>query len=60
MEWFALPDGVDVPRLMQAFEAASIRANGAYGGEMRLVKHWQIDREAIDRTVAVIRSVVDG
>jgi len=45
---------------MQALEAAGIRANGAYGGEMRLGKHWQIDREAIDRKVAVIRSVVDG
>jgi len=60
MEWFALPDGVHVPRLMQALEAAGIRANGAYGGEMRLVKYWQIDRGAIDRTVAVIHSVVDG
>lgn len=60
MVWFALPDGVDVPRLMRAFEAAGIRANGAYGGKMRLVTHWQIDREAIDRTVAVIRIVVVG
>ena len=60
MVWFALPDGVDMPRLMQAFEAAGIRANGAYGGKMRLVTHWQIDREAINRTVSVIRSVVAG
>ena len=60
MVWFALLDGVDMPRLMQAFEAAGIRANGAYGGKMRLGKHWQIDREAIDRKVAVIRNVVVG
>jgi threonine aldolase len=45
---------------MQALEAAGIRANSVYGGKMRLVTHWQIDREAIDRTVAVIRSVVVG
>ena len=57
MLWFALPDGVDVPRLMQTLEAAGIRANGAYG-KMRLVTHWQIDLEAIDRTVSVTRSVV--
>ncbi len=60
MVWFALPEQVDVPRLMDALEAAGIRANGAYGGKMRLVTHWQIDREAIDRTVSVIRSVVAG
>ncbi len=58
MVWFALPDGVDVPGLMHALEAAGIRANGAYGGKMRLVTHWQIDREAIDRTVSVIRTAV--
>jgi threonine aldolase len=60
MGWFALPEGVDMPRLMEAMEAAGIRANGSYGGKMRLVTHWQIDREAIDRAVSVIRSVVVG
>ena len=60
MVWFALPDGVDMPRLMQAFEAAGksqrcLRRQDAIGDT-----HWQIDREAIDRTVSVIRSVVAG
>lgn len=60
MVWFALPDAVDVGRLMEALTAAGIRANGAYGGRMRLMTHWQIDRDAIDRTVAVIRQAVIG
>jgi len=34
---------------MEALEAAGIRANGAYGGKMRLVTRWQVDPGAIDR-----------
>lgn len=56
MVWFALPASVDSDGLTAALAAEGIRANGPYGGKMRLVTHWQVDREAIDRTVAVIQS----
>ncbi len=56
MVWFSLPERVDSNQLTAALAAEGIRANGPYGGKMRLVTHWQVDRNAIDRTVAVIQS----
>jgi threonine aldolase len=60
MVWFQLPDSVDADQLTEALAAAGIRANGPYGGRMRLVTHWQVDRDAIDRTVSVIARHVAG
>ncbi len=60
MVWFQLPDSVNADQLTEALAAAGIRANGPYGGRMRLVTHWQVDRDAIDRTVLVIAQQLGG
>ncbi|WP_282295149.1 low-specificity L-threonine aldolase [Stenotrophomonas sp. PS02289] len=60
MVWFALPVSVDSDQLTAALAAQGIRANGPYGGKMRLVTHWQVDRDAIDKVVAVIAGAIAG
>lgn len=58
MVWFQLPATLDSSKLMAALTAAGIKANGPEGGRMRLVTHWQIGRDDIDRIVAVFASVL--
>ncbi|WP_215780274.1 low-specificity L-threonine aldolase [Paludibacterium sp. B53371] len=56
--WFTVPPTLSAERLMQALEQAGIKANPPEAGRMRLVTHWQIGREEIDRVVAVLRTVL--
>lgn len=56
--WFTVPPTLSASRLMQALEQAGIKANPPEAARMRLVTHWQIGREEIDRVVAVLRTVL--
>lgn len=58
MVWFRLPAALDSSRLMAALADANIKANGPEGGMMRLVTHWQLGRNELDRVIAVFRSVL--
>ena len=58
MVWFRLPATLDSSRLMAALAAANIKANGPEHGLMRLVTHWQVGRNELDRVVAVFASVL--
>jgi len=54
MVWYGLPEGMEAGRIVDALAAVGIRASGPYGGRLRLMTHWQIDRAAIDAAVAAI------
>ncbi len=58
MVWFNLPPFLYGDVLMDALGEANIKANPPEAGRMRLVTHWQIDRAAIDRIVAVFAGLL--
>ncbi|RQO67023.1 low-specificity L-threonine aldolase [Aquitalea sp. FJL05] len=58
MVWFRLLADIDISELMAALTAAGIKANPPEGGRMRLVTHWQVSREAIDRVLEVFQRVL--
>lgn len=58
MVWFRLLADIDISELMAALTAAGIKANPPEGGRMRLVTHWQVGREAIDRVLEVFQRVL--
>ncbi|MQQ99733.1 low-specificity L-threonine aldolase [Glaciimonas soli] len=58
MVWFNLPPFLYGDVLMDALSEANIKANPPEAGRMRLVTHWQIDRAAIDRIVAVFAGLL--
>ncbi|GLS05817.1 threonine aldolase [Chitiniphilus shinanonensis] len=53
MVWFRFTRPIDGAALMARLNAAGILANPPEDGLMRLVTHWQVDADAIARTVAV-------
>ena len=59
MVWFTLPSFLYGDVLMDALSEAHIKANSPEGGRMRLVTHWQVDRAAIDRIVAVFAGLLN-
>ena len=56
--WFDVPESVASVVLTDALAAVGIKANGPYGGRMRLATHWQVGRDAIDTAVEAIRRVL--
>ncbi|WP_159982408.1 MULTISPECIES: low-specificity L-threonine aldolase [unclassified Novosphingobium] len=60
MVWYGLPEGVAPATITDALAAVGIKASGPYGGQLRLMTHWQIDRDSIDTAVAAIRRAIEG
>ncbi|MBU9477034.1 low-specificity L-threonine aldolase [Burkholderia multivorans] len=58
MVWFRLPSAIDTSELVAALAAVGIRASQPYGGRVRLMTHWQINRKAIDVAVEVIQKTL--
>jgi len=58
MVWFRLLADIDSSELMSALSAAGIKANPPEAGRMRLVTHWQVSREAIDKVLEVFQRVL--
>ncbi|MGF7156369.1 winged helix-turn-helix transcriptional regulator [Novosphingobium gossypii] len=59
MVWYGLPAGMDPGTVVDALGSAGIKASGPYGGRLRRMTHWQIDRAAIDTAVEVIAQVLE-
>jgi threonine aldolase len=55
MVWFKVPRRVSVDGLIAAFGEEKIKVGGVYGGQMRLVTHWEIDRGGVDRVLRVLK-----
>lgn len=60
MVWYGLPAHVAPAEITEALAAAGIKAGGAYGGQLRLVTHWQVDEAAVDLAARTIRQTVTG
>jgi threonine aldolase len=60
MVWYGLADGIEVTAVTDALASAGIKASGAYGGKLRLMTHWQVDRAAVDLAAETIRMAVAG
>lgn len=58
MVFFRLPEHLDIEKLMGDFEQANLKVNPPEDGLMRLVTHWQIDEQALDVVVNVIKDAV--
>ncbi len=58
MVWYGLPPEIAATDVTDALAKAGIKASGAYGGQMRLMTHWQVDRAAVDLAVETIRHAV--
>ena len=58
MVWFRLTADIDVAELMAALHQAGIKANPPEGGLMRIVTHWQVQREDLDRLVDALQRVL--
>lgn len=58
MVFFRLPENINLDKLMAAFAGADLKVNPPEDGLMRLVTHWQIDEQALDTVVNVIKDAV--
>ena len=58
--WYSLPAHIAPAEVTNALAAVGIKAGGAYGGQLRLVTHWQVDEAAVDLAAETIRRVVAG
>ncbi|WP_239690847.1 low-specificity L-threonine aldolase [Chromobacterium sphagni] len=56
--WFRFNADIDGAELMAALKQAGFLANPPHQGMMRLVTHWQVDRDDIDRLVETMRQVL--
>jgi threonine aldolase len=60
MVWYGLPAAIAATDVTDALARAGIKASGAYGGQLRLMTHWQVDRAAVDLAVETIRQAVSA
>ncbi|AXK38720.1 low-specificity L-threonine aldolase [Crenobacter cavernae] len=58
--WFRLPENTDGAALAAYLLERGIKANPPEDGLMRFATHWQVDGEAVERTLAAMRAFLAG
>ena len=59
MVWFELPDNLSSDRVVSALADIGVRVSPPHEGRMRLMTHWQVSREDVQRVSDVMRDLVE-